>query len=107
MPELHRAWEAYRDRGLAILSVSFDIRRRDVAAYRKDKWPMPWLHAFAEEGMGGKESAVFGIWGIPKPVLIGPDGTIIAQESELRGGKLHQVLARTLGEPGAAAPVKK
>lgn len=101
MPNLQRAWETFENRGLAVLSVSFDLQRADVAAYRRDKWSMPWRHAFADGGFDSKESAAFDVWGIPKPVLIGPDGVIEAEGDELRGEKLGQVLARVLGEPAS------
>ena len=107
MPQLSDAWEKFKDRGLAVLSVSFDLQRADVAAYRRDKWPMPWLHAYAPKGFDGPESAAFDVWGIPKPVLIGPDGTIVSEGNELRGEDLDRTLARVLSEPGAAAPAKK
>jgi len=107
MPQLHSAWEAFHDRGLGMLSVSFDRLPADVAAYRRDKWPMPWIHAFARDGFASKESAAFDVWGIPKAILIGPDGAIVAEGSELRGERLHQTLARILGESGSAAPRKE
>ncbi len=103
MPQLHRAWEAYKDRGLDVLSVSFDLRREDVARYRGDRWPMPWRHAFAARGFGGEESAAFEVVGIPKPILLGPDGMIVAAGDELRGEGLHESLARFLGPPGTKA----
>ena len=106
MPQLQRAWEGFKDRGLAVLSVSFDLKREDVAAYRRDKWPMPWGHAFASQGFGGGESAAFEVWGIPKAILVGPDGVIEAAGEELRGEQLHATLARWLGEPKAGADRK-
>jgi thiol-disulfide isomerase/thioredoxin len=106
MPNLMQAWETFGDRGLAVLSVSFDLQRADVAAYRRDKWSMPWQHAFADGGFGSKESAAFDVSGIPKPVLVGPDGVIEAEGEELRGEKLSQVLARVLGEPAGGTQHK-
>ena len=106
MPTLHRVREAFGEGSLAMVSVSFDRRRADVAVYRRGKWAMPWLHAFASEGFAGKESAAFDVWGIPKAVLIGPEGAIVAEGNELRSERLHQTLARVLGEPGGATPGK-
>jgi peroxiredoxin len=103
MPNIHKAWDAFKDRGLAIVGVSFDRQRVDVVAYRRDKWAMPWIHTFVDQGFQSEVSAAYDVWGIPKAVLIGPDGTIVAEGDELRGEKLHGTLARVLGEPGAAA----
>lgn len=107
MPRLHEAWETFEDRGLEILSVSFDLQPGDVEAYRRDKWAMPWRHAFARGGFSSEESAAFDVWGIPKAVLIGPDGTIVAEGNELRGEELPRTLARVLGVPASAAPAKE
>ena len=104
MNHLHQAWEKYKDKGLALLSVSLDPRREDVAKYRSGKWPMPWLHAFADGGPANPAARAFEVIGIPKPVLVGPDGTIVAVEEELRRERLDGTLARVLGAedpPGA------
>jgi thiol-disulfide isomerase/thioredoxin len=106
MPQLHRAWEGYRDRGLAVLSVSFDRLRADVVAYRRDKWPMPWIHAFAPDGFSSREGAAFDVVGIPKVILVGPDGAIVAEGDDLRGEKLSRSLARVLGV-AEGAPARK
>ncbi len=58
---------------------------------------MPWLHTFVEGGFKSPLAESFEVWGIPKPILIGPAGTILATDSELRGEKLEATLARHLG----------
>jgi thiol-disulfide isomerase/thioredoxin len=97
MRYLHEAYDAYKDRGLALLSVSFDPSRSAVAKFRGGKWRMPWLHAFAAKGFAGDEARVFEVIGIPRPILIDPEGTIVAMEGELRGENLRSTLARLLG----------
>lgn len=97
MPHLHRAEEEFGARGLSILTVSFDNRPEDVVRYRAAKWPMPWAHAFARRGFASQEASHFEVAGIPKAILVGPDGVIVAEDSELRGAALHETLARILG----------
>lgn len=96
MDELHAAHEKYQDDGLRILSISLDYERQDVQAFRAERWPMPWKHIFA--GFSGeKRSEVeerFEVVGIPRPILVGADGTILATGGALRGEKLDQTLAR-------------
>jgi thiol-disulfide isomerase/thioredoxin len=94
IPALHEAYEKYADKGFAILSFSFDWAREDVAAYREDEWPMPWKHAYLEEGFGSDVADVFDVVSIPKPILVGPDGTILAAGKDLRDDKLLPTLAR-------------
>jgi thiol-disulfide isomerase/thioredoxin len=86
MPSLHRAYEQFKDRGLAILSLSFDPDRKDVVSYRMDKWAMPWMHAFAVQGFAGPEAKAFEVIGIPKPILIDPDGKIVAASGGTSAG---------------------
>lgn len=102
MPQLHEARRRYPESRLRLVSISFDAAASDVAPFRAARWPMPWLHAFAEGGMDSEVAEVFNVHGIPKPVLAGVDGTILAIGDELRGDELLTVLERVLG-PGEPA----
>ena len=98
LPYLHKAWQRFKDKNFTILSLSFDRRPDIVETFRKKKWKMPWLHTFVENGFRSELAKKFEVLGIPKPVLVGPDGTILATEERLRGDKLLQTLARYLEE---------
>ena len=63
---------------------------------RKDKWGMPWLHTFVEKGKENKLSKRFEVSGIPKPILVNPQGIIIATGMELRGEELEKTLNKYL-----------
>jgi len=93
------ALERFAERGFRILSVSFDGDRDDVRAYW-EKQPMPWDHAFVgSRGLSqGPISDAYALTGLPYVVLVGPDGTVLALESELRGDRLERTLARVLPE---------
>ena len=98
MPWLHHAWEEYKERGLEIVSLSDDDVAEDVADFRRERWPMPWRHAL----VGRDELTVsdaYEVVGIPRPVLVRPDGTIAALDAGLRGAQLLETL-RTLIGPG-------
>jgi peroxiredoxin len=99
MPGIHAAWERFRDRGFDVVSVSYDAGRDDVARFR-EHFPMPWRHSFVgvEALSDGEVAAAWGVTGLPAAYLVGPDGTIIALESELRGEALMETLERVLGE---------
>ena len=102
MPELHTAYEEFGGENFEILSISFDGAPEDVAKFRKKKWDMPWLHAFAEGNFQSDLAKTFEVSGIPKPILVDPNGMIIATEMELRGEKLSQTLARYVGDGQAS-----
>ena len=96
MPNLHKAWEKYKGANFKILSLSFDPRVGDVEKYRKGEWPMPWLHTFVDGGFRSDLAKAFEVRGIPKPVLVGPDGRIVAVGIQLRGENLDKTLERVL-----------
>ncbi len=102
MPKLHAAYAQFHPRGLEVLSLSFDQQASDVAPYRKDAaHPMPWHHAFVEKGFQSDLAKAFAVTGIPKPILVGPDGRIVAMGEDLRGDALEKTLAKFL--PGTTA----
>lgn len=94
MPNLHQAYEKFGRRGFEILSVSLDEKPESVKEFRK-RWKMPWHHALLSSG--SEVMKQFEIVGIPKAVLIGRDGRIVATDRELRGRNLDRTLTRALG----------
>ena len=102
MPELHTAYEEFGGDNFEILSISFDGAPEDVLKFREKKWAMPWLHAFAEGSFNSDLAKEFEVTGIPKPILVDPNGVIVATEGELRGPKLSKTLARYLGDGQAS-----
>jgi thiol-disulfide isomerase/thioredoxin len=97
LPGLHKAYDKFKSK-FSVLSLSFDRSMNDVSKYREKKeTPMPWLHTFVERGFDSPLAKAFEVDGIPKPILVGPDGTIVAMQEELRGDQLEQTLARVLG----------
>ena len=98
MPYLDSAYKEFKPKGFEILSISFDQKPEDIDGFRATKWPMPWLHAFAEGMFQSDIGRRFEVSGIPKPVLVGPDGIIIASGPELRGENLEKILAEHLGK---------
>jgi thiol-disulfide isomerase/thioredoxin len=97
MPHLDSAYEKFKGKGFQILSISLDQKPEDIEGFRTTKWAMPWLHAFAEGMFESDIATRFEVTGIPKPVLVGPDGIIIASGPELRGTGLEKTLEEHLG----------
>ncbi len=92
IPNLGRAYAAFHDRGLDVLSVSFDFARGDIDGFRQQVDPMPWLHAWTRAGTEDPSSVALGVQRLPDAVLIGPDGTVRARGGQLRRDLLHITL---------------
>ena len=58
--------------------------------------PMPWRHAFLEGGWKSPVCEAYGVKSIPKAVLVGPDGRIVASGADLRGDSLEPTLGKFL-----------
>lgn len=102
MPHLHDVYEKYKDKNFEILSLSFDGKPDDIAKFRGKKWKMPWLHTFVEGGFESDLGKAFEVNGIPKPVLVDPNGVIVATSTELRSDNLMATLAKFLGPADTA-----
>jgi len=96
MPRIHEAYKEFKGDNFTILSLSFDRKPEDVDKYREETWPMPWLHTFLEGGFRNELSQRFEVMGIPKPILVNPEGKIVAVGDELRGEGLHETLSKFL-----------
>jgi len=97
MPNLHAAYEEYKNHGFAILSLSLDTKPEDVTQFRQNDWEMPWLHVYLEEGWRSEMVQTFNVSGIPSPFLVSPEGRIVASHMMLRGEFLNKTLARVMG----------
>ncbi len=100
LPNLHKAYERFAGPNFEIVSVSFDRAVSDIAPFRANKFKMPWLHAFADGNFASDLAARFEVVGIPKPILVSADGTIIATENKLRGTQLERTLESVLSPSG-------
>lgn len=96
MDHLHKVYEKYKDKGLEILSLSYDSKAEEVTKFREKKWKMPWLHAFVEGGFNNQIGKDFEVVGIPKPILVDKNGKILALEGELRGAGLEKTIGKYL-----------
>jgi len=99
MKNLHTAYDKFKDKNFTILSLSFDAKPENVVKFREKKWKMPWMHAFVKGGFSSELAKTFEVLGIPKPILVGPDGIILEMEGALRGANLENTLVKYLGSP--------
>lgn len=89
MPEITKVYEKFKGHGFEILSLSLDNKVEDIAPFRAEKFPMPWHHAFL--GRGAKAHPLIetlNVVSIPRPILVGPDGTVVEPDGNKLRGKL-------------------
>lgn len=92
-PNVVAAYEAYKDKGFAILGVSMDQNRENwLKAIEKDQ--LTWTHVSDLKGGKGEVAQLYGITSIPSNVLVDPKGKIVAKD--LRGEALQAELAKWL-----------
>ncbi len=96
MPALHKAYEKFKHKKFVVLSVSFDREAKDVTKFRSGKYKMPWMHSFSEGVWESEAAKVFEVSRIPKPILIDPNGKIVALENDLRSDTLEKTLEKYL-----------
>jgi thiol-disulfide isomerase/thioredoxin len=99
LPALREAYARYHDRGLEILSISFDFpQATSIAKYRE--WitasGMNWRHVYDQKGFQGPIARGFSVYSIPAAFLIGRDGSLVAMADDLRGRKLARTIERAL-----------
>ncbi len=96
-PNLLKAFQQYREKGLHILAVSLDdVKGRDawLKAIKDDG--MPWVHVADLKGWANEAAVLYGVRAIPQNYLLDPTGKIIALN--LRGENLHAELEKVFGK---------
>ncbi|GAB5410880.1 MAG: hypothetical protein BalsKO_32450 [Balneolaceae bacterium] len=96
MESLHEVFKLYKDNNFDILSISIDEFKNYVTDFREQKWPMPWKNAYDKDGFRGEIMKLFEVYGIPRALLVSPEGEIVAMDSELRGKNLKRTLEKFL-----------
>ncbi len=92
-PNLLKAYEKFKDKGLVIVAVSLD---KDMKSWKKaiNEDHLPWIHVSDLKYWKNEVAEQYGVHAVPANFLISPDGKIIAKD--LRGEVLHKKLAEIL-----------
>lgn len=92
-PHVVEAYNAFKDKGFTVLSVSLDDdESRWKAAIEQDG--MPWYHVSSLKGWKEPAAALYGVRAIPQNILIDGQGKIVA--SNLRGEALFNKIQELL-----------
>jgi thiol-disulfide isomerase/thioredoxin len=98
LPGLTTAFEKYQGRkGFTVLSMALDPSEEVVKKFRDKRFKMPWMHTVLTGLFKDPVAEKFEVMGVPKPILVGPDGMIVATEPDLRGEQLEKTLEKFLG----------
>ena len=89
-PNLLKAYDTYKDKGLVIIAVSLD---KDADSWKKAivKDNLPWIHVSDLKQFRNEVAEQYGVHAIPANFLIDPQGKII--HKDLKGEALHTTLA--------------
>ena len=82
------------DGRLVVLGLHLD-ERVEAARRSQERHRLPWPQAFLGGGLRGPIPGAFGVHAVPAPVLVGPDGRIVARG--MRGAAIRREVARALG----------
>jgi len=105
LPHVIAAHEAYAARGLDVVGIALESGKlaepkafRDWCAREGVQFPQVLDVGPRDEQVATR----FGIAGIPKALLIGPDGTLVAAGPSLHGDELARTIERFLTSPGSS-----
>lgn len=92
IPGLQELYKKYSDKGFTIISLNNESPQK-IALFRKNRYPMPWFHGKVSEKEWGHLLETFEtFFSFPNPILIGADGTILANRGDAIGDRLKAKL---------------
>lgn len=94
MPYLKATYDTFgKDTRLVMISLSLDPERASPEKFVKDN-SIGWTQVFLGEWSKDLVTPSYGVFGIPRIFLIGPDGKVLA--ADLRGPKIKETVAAAL-----------
>lgn len=95
IPNLKKAYEKYKGKGLEILSVSVDSDHKSWTTALDEEKPT-WINILVEGDFKNPGIMEYGLMGVPSSYLITKEGVIVAGNNELREFELDRTLARVI-----------
>lgn len=94
LPDLQKIYDSFKDKGFTILSISADERVEKIAAFRKKRWAMPWMHTMLKNGLQDPLAVTYEVIDLPKAILVDENGIILASHGDLKKEGLQAILNR-------------
>jgi thiol-disulfide isomerase/thioredoxin len=100
-PALQEAYNKFKSMSFTIVSISLDETPDKVVSFRKTRWSMPWRHAFLPQGTTSQTAKDYEVdrIGLPRLVLVAPDGKVTAVQPDLSPELLDHTLGYYVGPP--------
>jgi thiol-disulfide isomerase/thioredoxin len=99
MKVIHDAYSTFENKNFTILSISFDRDIGVLNSYRNERWHLPWINAIEPKGTDSELGNKFEVYGVPKLILVNPEGVILETKcSLLRGQKLISTITKYLND---------
>lgn len=96
IPYIRDAYNKHKGKNFTVLTLSLDPKIEDLKNFLAEKDQFPWPNSFLFDDNKFTLGRDFSIETIPRPILIDPDGIVVAVDQELRGDNLDQTLSRIL-----------
>lgn len=99
LPGLLAAYQKYHDKGFDVLSISLDYADKTTPEdYRKwiNEKGMNWRHVYDQKDWNGPLVKAYLVRGIPSPVMVGRDGSLVGMGDDCRGDKLAGTIEKAL-----------
>ena len=90
-PNMLKLHKKYNKEGFEIIGIAEDEDGADVMEY-VDKKQIPWRLVLDNAENGGKIANLYGVYGFPTMILIGPDGKVI--DTLARGRRLQALVEK-------------
>jgi thiol-disulfide isomerase/thioredoxin len=106
---LQEAYYKFKSKSFTIVSISLDESPDKVVSFRKSRWSMPWRHAFLPQGTTSQTAQDYEVdrIGLPRLVLVGPDGKVAAVQPDLGPELIDHTLGYYLGSPSGRPMTQK
>lgn len=94
IPGLEKAYKKYQKKGLEIVSVLMNGNADWLRQFREARYKMPWIHGYDPQDFKSDIALKFEISSIPRSMLIGADGKILAVDPDKE--QLNKILDEIL-----------
>jgi hypothetical protein len=92
MPHLHKAFERFKSSNFTIYSIATYDESQKVKKFREEKYKMPWFHSVLDRTQSVSIWKLLEVSGVPRQIIISPDGKIFYAGSGGIGDKLEKLL---------------
>ncbi len=91
IPNIRKVWDQYRDQGFQVLSVAVEESPDLIESFRRDKYPMPWLHHYVDRAGSKELREAFAVASYPRPILVSAEGIVLATDGLREEGLMNEV----------------